>query len=366
MKLKANAASVESTLGGGSHGLLGLTVSTNTYNTITGQQFAAPQNPGALPVIPDGATSAQINELVRQHGERLRIWREYNITSSALKQLLLKAFDEMYFKGIRDRHVGYNNVTLLQMIQHLYTNYGVITPSDLADNDARMRETFDATKPVEELFQQIEDAVEYAEAAEAPYNDTQIVSRAYLLLLNTGMYNQACREWRRKPTVEQTWTAFKTFFAEVHRDLLAQRAMQTNPYQEANAVIEAFQEQTDKILDKLTQPTTDATTISTLTSHNEAMASQLANATMDLSEMKNLVTMLCQQVNDLQNAPAQKTRKYRPNRNKNNKSYCWTHGRTRRNDHTSATCRNKAEGNIDTATLEDRQSGSSRFCDEIL
>ena len=104
-KLKANAASVASTLGGGTHGLLGLTVSPDTYLTITGSAFQPPTNPGALPTIPPNQTESQISEIVRQHTESLRIWREYNATSMALKQLLLGAFEELYFKGLRNRHV---------------------------------------------------------------------------------------------------------------------------------------------------------------------------------------------------------------------------------------------------------------------
>jgi len=39
MKMIANIALVASILGGGVHGLLGITVSTNTYYNITGEQF---------------------------------------------------------------------------------------------------------------------------------------------------------------------------------------------------------------------------------------------------------------------------------------------------------------------------------------
>ena len=38
-----------------------------------------------------------------------------------------------------------------------------------------MRKPFDVTKPVETLFDQIEDAVEYAHAGNALYNTTQII-----------------------------------------------------------------------------------------------------------------------------------------------------------------------------------------------
>ena len=50
--------------------------------------------------------------------------------------------------------------------------------------------------------------------------------------------------------------------------------------------------------------------------------------------------------------------------NNNNKSYCWTHGRTRNNNHLSSTCINKKAGHQDDATLSNRKGGSDRFCNE--
>jgi len=360
-KLKANAASVTSTLGGGTHGLLGLTILLATYQTITGHAFVAPFNPGALPTnIAATATQAQIGEAVRQHKERLKIWKEYNVTDQTLKNQLLSTFDEVHLKGLRNRHVGYQNVTAHDMIQHLYTNYGVITQADLDDNDARMRESFDASKPIEELFEQIEDATDYADAAGAPYNNSQVISRAYVLIYKTGEYNEACKDWRKKPDNEKTWEHFKEDFTVAHRDLITQRSIQPNLFQQANAVIEKFQEQTDAILDHVANSTMDTSTISTLTTQNQTLTEQLANATTDLLSMKEMVQCLCKEVSELKG-----TKKGNANRNKNNKSYCWTHGRTRNNGHTSAKCRNQADGHKVEATLDNRMGGSDRFCDDL-
>ena len=46
----------------------------------------------------------------------------------------------------------------------------------------------------------------------------------------------------------------------------------------------------------------------------------------------------------------------------NDESYCHTHGRTRRPDHTSATCQNPREGHQITATLANCQGGSNWYC----
>ena len=122
MLLKANAASVQSELGGGAHGLLGLALSPTAYQTITGSPFVLPANPGTLPAIPALQTGPQINEFVRAHKEAIHVWREYIKTEKALKTQLLNTFDDIYFKGLRNRHTGYATTTLLQLIQYLYDN----------------------------------------------------------------------------------------------------------------------------------------------------------------------------------------------------------------------------------------------------
>ena len=51
----------------------------------------------------------------------------------------------------------------------------------------------------------------------------------------------------------------------------------------------------------------------------------------------------------------------RINRNPYNKSYCHTHGRTCRDNHTSAMCNHPADVHVATATLGDKKGGSTRY-----
>jgi hypothetical protein len=152
----------------------------------------------------NSGTTAQINEAVQQHKENLRVWHEYNATGKALQQQLINTFDEPYIRGLRDWHTSYNNVSTMHILTHLYTTYCVITPINIEDNDTKMRAAFDPTLPIELLFDQIETAVEFADAGNRPYNPDQVVSRAYLLTLQTGLYANACRDWRRRTVLTQT------------------------------------------------------------------------------------------------------------------------------------------------------------------
>ena len=110
-----------------------------------------------------------------------------------MKTKLLDVFDEIYFKGLRNRHTGYATVKLVNLLQHLYDTYGLKTTTDLEENDRRIREPFDGTKPIESLYDQIEEAVEYVDAGNAPYHTSQIVARTYLLIFNTGLYGEVCK-----------------------------------------------------------------------------------------------------------------------------------------------------------------------------
>ena len=94
----------------------------------------------------------------------------------------------MYLRTLAHQITGFTNVSTRQMLVHLYTSYGRLSPADLKENDNRMRTQYDHQQPIETLFDHIEDAVNLAAAGEAPYSNAQIVSIAYNIVFSTGMF----------------------------------------------------------------------------------------------------------------------------------------------------------------------------------
>jgi hypothetical protein len=84
----------------------------------------------------------------------------------------------MYYRTLRNLITGYANITTLQILAHLYATYGNINPTDLIDNDERMKKAYDPSQPIEILFDQYEDAIELAAAANAAYTPAQIAAYA--------------------------------------------------------------------------------------------------------------------------------------------------------------------------------------------
>jgi hypothetical protein len=85
----------------------------------------------------------------------------------------------MYLKTLRNRITGFATATTLELLTHLYTAYGRLTPADLQGNGTRLRQPYDPNQPIEALFDHIKEAVSLAAAAQAPYTTAQIVSILY-------------------------------------------------------------------------------------------------------------------------------------------------------------------------------------------
>ena len=67
-------------------------------------------------------------------------------------------------------------------------------PQDLQEIDPKMKTPFDASLPIETLYDQIEDGIELADAEQTPYTEDQVVAFTYLLVFATGSFTDACRE----------------------------------------------------------------------------------------------------------------------------------------------------------------------------
>ena len=113
---------------GGTHGYLGLILSPTAYATIAATQFIEPIYPGQHPNVPAGTSAANTSTIVRRHTEDQRQWREFKNVNTTLKNQLLSALDDIYIRALKDRHVGYMNQSIRAILQHLFDNYGNITP----------------------------------------------------------------------------------------------------------------------------------------------------------------------------------------------------------------------------------------------
>ena len=117
---------------------------------------------------------------------------------------MINAFDKTYLLDIKQEHVGYNNITIPKIFDHLFTNYGKITDADLLANKEAMGKPWDPDTPVQVLFKQVEDGVKYARLAGVVIQDKEKIATGYNLIHKTGELSAACRNWRKKSESAKT------------------------------------------------------------------------------------------------------------------------------------------------------------------
>ena len=109
------------------------------------------------------------------------------------------------------------NQSICTILQHLFDNYGNITPLELEDNDTKMRATWDPNSPFNFLIKQVEDGQDYADDGGQPYTAEQHLRIAYTLVFKTGLYFEDCKDWNARPAPACTWDNFKTHFQNTQR-----------------------------------------------------------------------------------------------------------------------------------------------------
>jgi hypothetical protein len=347
-QLNANAASVQSHLGNGVLGLLYLTVSPAVYANLSAVPFLPPVNPGPTPIIPDRSTVPTTTTIRARFVEDTDIFKQYSTTDKALKQLLVGAVDEMFIRSLQTKYLGYLNVSTRQILDHLYAQYARISASDLQDNDVTFKKPYDPNLPIETLFDQIENCIDYAAAGLSPYSTEQVTNNAYQLIFATGMFIDDCKIWKRHDAAYKTWDQFKIDFADSHREFRDARgttAGSTN-YQANNAV---YQDETIEAIANLATATShDRQAVATLTTTNSALTKELTRVNAQLVTALLANTKLTAQLAEKPGNPAARH---------DARHYCWSCGY--QCTHYSSKCPTPKDGHQKGAKASNIMGGST-------
>ena len=78
---------------------------------------------------------------------------------------------------------------------------------------------YDPVTPVDNIFNKIEDLLEYGDLAQCPFSQPQAIAKAYNLINKTGKFREAVKAWNRLTNIQKTWINFKMHFREAHLEL---------------------------------------------------------------------------------------------------------------------------------------------------
>jgi hypothetical protein len=358
LKMNENCISVHSNLGNGLLGHLGISVTPDVYNTLSALPFVPPVNPGAAPAFPAGAQGPQIENIRRIFEEEQVIFNTYQNVQKAISALMIGAVDEIYFQALSRPLVGLATRTPLDMFTHLYQAYANINPADVQANDAHMRAAYDVNLPIETLFRQIENSIDYAAAGNTPYTPAQVLAIAYQIVFQTGLFADDCRDWKRQNAAYKTWPQFKVDFTRAHQEYRESQAILPSAagfLADEFAPSDSQQETIDAIANLATATAADRTAVANLTTTVSDLTTALGKCNGKLVGALERVTVLTQQLAACKagNSP----RPASTNDSSGRSHYCWTCGY--RCAHSSWNCDTPATGHQKRATRANTMNGSS-------
>lgn len=384
-EIKANSASVPSTLGGGLYGHLGLVLSDDKYALLANTlPWITPGNPGVF-TPPAGGTGPQI-EAAKD------VWRELKLTfelcqatEKALIAQIVESIDPIYLRALLNRTTGQYAANLRDVLAHLFATHGRITPQQIKTKElALVHMPFDISQPVDTVFNAIDDLSDLAEHANSALTSQQMIDLAYLVFSKHPILQQDLRSWNRRPIIERTWDNMLNHFREAQADLTALPTA-GDIFPQANSITTMADLVAQRLLDSMpatfppeedTLPTVDlANTV--IQQRELSLASREAALLTQMTEMMSLMRSGNSSSNNNRNHrnnhhgrgwnDRDGNRGGRGNNNNNNnnkpprppRQYCWSHGSC---GHSSDVCNNRLQGHQSTATFTNMQNGTTSGC----
>jgi hypothetical protein len=295
-ELYQQAMAIETTLGGGEHGHLGLLLTPAQYAALPGPPpaFTAPANPGIF--LAAAGTAAQIASHQAAHKDRVSTYQRCVDTEKALKAMIIQAVPPTYIASLSDDLFGYANVTSRTLWQALLGNYGSISEDDLAENLEELEAPWDPTSPIEDLLVRATKCTQFALAGGDPITEATTVRLLVQALEKSGVMDEACKDWRKKQAGDRVLDNILPHFKAANKE-------------------------------RLRTITTSQAGLSNAAQKQEAKENKMPVAANAGTSKKMF--------------------------------YCWSHGLGFNEKHTSDTCTNKKAGHVDSSTADNMQGGNN-------
>ena len=392
-ELQANASSVETDLGGGDHGCLGLVLTDAEHASVPNTEpFVAPNHPNAL-VMPQNATAIEALQLKEAHAEQKRAWLECKNVEKALLRHTQDALEDKHTEALVDDYTNLITDDTPTVLTHLFYNCGKVSSEEVAQKEQEvMTMTWLPSDPIALLARPLEQLKKLAAHAGIPHADQQILEKGLTLIRATRDFEYGLTLWEAKPAAQKNWQNFKNHFHEQQLNLKKIRGptMQQAGYHHANSLApkissdiqEQFSQRDTQLLAMLQSlPQVQQENLAPensnenvqVQSNNQAAYSTMQTDNTQLEILRVLQELRTDMHNMRQsnsarnkernvqrnNGPFKKTPDEAGQKRTNISKYCWTHGACA---HGSAECPWKAPGHQASATFENKMGGSCARC----
>jgi hypothetical protein len=349
----------------GVHSLTALLTDDTKYTANhSGKMFVCPKR---LPLY-DDTIANDASTVVHVHAEAahkscLKDYDSYNAAKCGCAKFLRNVVNEVWYNNLKDADTFYTKVTALEIMAFLDLNSGGLHAVGMISLCTNMHQYYTQADGIPQYFIMLEDAQKKAQRAGMPIADIELVMMASAAVLTTQHFTHKVDDWEGLPAVARTWMAWKTAFCLAHlkRQCQISASGGGEPLGGAHGVTPALPPAMDRLesaLDNLALAATiNIAVLQQLAAANLALTSPIVMLT---ATNKKLVDTAVKTPSRGSATPASSSKSSRSTKNPFPGNYCWTHGHCCSEQHTSATCGNKAPGHKDGATSSNMMGGSKK------
>lgn len=209
----AAVARVNTTLGDGKLGLVGLLMSEEAYTERSegGVAFVRPENPGAFPE--DASNSVRTREQqVAEHKARIVEFEKVIGAENALRDMIVEAVPEQYLAELQDPYLGLSHKSLLEIMEHLEKATGSYEDWDVMELDDLLKIAWTVDISPALYFAEQDKIKRQLKKAGISVDENLLLRRMKANVEACNEFEVALAEWEKKPEADQTYANFRKFF----------------------------------------------------------------------------------------------------------------------------------------------------------
>ena len=394
------------------HGLLAEVVGIQQYLAKTNKTYVLPTEPSVFDSrIRADTADHLVQKYTAQNDQKIESWSVLVGARAAVKENIMDAVDLMYYEQLKDEVLGFKQVHIIDYLDHLksWCKMNATARKEMKD------EYFSGWAQDEHITAfaaRLKRGKRELAVNGVTVTDEEICDHYVIQMYSRGVFDKSeMTEYEKKADPQKTWAATQAYFEDVvdeHEEYENNTGGSNKrvKFDSAASVHEADEDLGDdlrryieslaseKEANKENVANMQATTDQMLAIHNnykgqmESKDNQIKEMVAQVKALTESVTVLTTMVTNQQRGggggddnkrvddgkrrrgnprPLKEKRRDGPDtrppwllRNANMGAYCWTCGyNPTGKGHTSATCKTKAPGHDEAATLSSRRGGSA-------
>ena len=301
--------------------------------------------PPAYPVIPNGATTSQREELRATNATANMYWNKAVHAKRLAVNIGAQALEQFVYAELDDPDEGLNGVEIMILYNHVMDRFASISQLEIDSNMTEFMEQMDPTTTLAVYNRRQERCQEIAQDARVPISEATMVTTGTKHAVATGGMEETWKLWKRIPTLQQTWNRWKSHWtAAFHEKRELTKLTGTASFGMANQAREdALGNQMVSALDNLANAAVQ---------RNDTFEQLVKTNASQQEEIKKLTTIitnlsLSKPGNNHQTTTTTGSRFQK-------EGYCWWHGYKVAKGHSSLTCKTGKNG--DAAEYEQHKN----------